>query len=245
MAQRGVPEALRSYKATYSSYWFDEDHDRRRTSRLSATTLASGKLSRRLSFWSRSAKQRDAIDLKQYGEVLCPKFKQTCSTDIIAFRRRMDGTRQLRRYVPELDGEVTQDLPPEDLRATPSRWPLAQARPGSWRWSWSGRTSTSSASGSDLSTNFLLLRRTSSSTSGWKRTSPTIDLLRKLPLVPPEWRSSGDQLQVIFTRRQRRTEPSGNLFLTNIHQLYESRVRSLDAANAVDALLGQKAQSRI
>ncbi len=35
-------------------------------------------------------------------------------------------------------------------------------------------------------------------------------------------------------------DPSGNLFLTNVHQLYESRDQEWTAANAVEAMLGPK-----
>ncbi len=42
--------------------------------------------------------------------------RQDLFTKNIAFQTTMDGRRQLRRYVPELDAEGVQDLPPEDLR---------------------------------------------------------------------------------------------------------------------------------
>src|SRR5205823_6484323 len=35
-------------------------------------------------------------------------------------------------------------------------------------------------------------------------------------------------------------DPSGNLFLTNIHQLYESRDEEWTPQNAIEALLGKK-----
>jgi type III restriction enzyme len=43
-----------------------------------------------------------------------------------------------------------------------------------------------------------------------------------LPLIPPEWRGTWSQKVIL---RGESTEPdrSSNLFLTNIHQLYESR----------------------
>ena len=44
------------------------------------------------------------------------KFKRDLLTDNIVFQTTMDGRRQLRRYVPELDAEGVQDLPPENLR---------------------------------------------------------------------------------------------------------------------------------
>jgi hypothetical protein len=42
-------------------------------------------------------------------------FEKDLFTKNITFQTTMDGRRQLRRYVPELDAEGVQDLPPEDL----------------------------------------------------------------------------------------------------------------------------------
>jgi type III restriction enzyme len=44
----------------------------------------------------------------------------------------------------------------------------------------------------------------------------------ELPLIPPEWRSTFAQ-KVILRGEAAEPDPSDNLFLTNIHQLYESR----------------------
>jgi type III restriction enzyme len=44
----------------------------------------------------------------------------------------------------------------------------------------------------------------------------------ELPLIPPEWRGAFSQ-KVILRGEAAEPDPSGNLFLTNIQQLYESR----------------------
>jgi len=61
-----------------------------------------------------------------YAEV----FRKDLFEYNIVHETTMDGKRRLRRYFPELDAEGVQDLPPENPLATPSRWPLAQVRPG-------------------------------------------------------------------------------------------------------------------
>ena len=57
--------------------------------------------------------QRDAWKLIQAHATI---FEKDFFTKNITFQTTMDGRRQLRRYVPELDAEGVQDLPPEDLR---------------------------------------------------------------------------------------------------------------------------------
>ena len=64
------------------------------------------------------------------------------------------------------------------------------------------------------------------------------NILRQLPLVPPEWRPL--EPKVILRGEAAEPDASGNLFLTNIHQLYESRDQEWTPQNAVEALLGKK-----
>ena len=61
----------------------------------------------------------------------------------------------------------------------------------------------------------------------------------QIPLIPPEWRALFSQ-KVILRGEASEPDPSGNLFLTNIHQLYESRDQAWTPANAVETLLGKK-----
>lgn len=63
-------------------------------------------------------------------------------------------------------------------------------------------------------------------------------IFRQLPLVPPEWRPF--EPKVILRGEATEPDATGNLFLTNIHQLYESRDKEWTPQNAVDALLGRK-----
>src|SRR5450756_2094471 len=84
--------------------------------------------------------------------------RQDLLSNNIEFQTTMDGKRQIRRYVPELDREGVQDLPPEDLdrfafkMATGSgkTWVLAMAVV------WS-HFHKKRVPGSERSTNFLLV----------------------------------------------------------------------------------------
>ena len=217
-------------------YWFDEDHE-----------VADFPVPFRYYFCQREAietlvwlleiaGQRDAQKLIQsYAEV----YKKDLYTDNIVFQTTMDGQRQIRRYVPELDGEGLQDLPPENLRrfafkmATGSgkTWVLAMAVV------WS-HFHKKRVAGSDLSTNFLIVAPNVIVYQRLEKDFANNNIFRQLPLVPPEWRPF--EPKVILRGEAMEPDASNNLFLTNIHQLYESRDKEWTPQNAVDALLGRK-----
>ena len=158
----------------------------------------------------------------------------------LAFQTGMDGRRQVRRRSGDTGGSVEQDLPPENLRryafkmATGSgkTWVMAMAIV----WAWFHRRRVP---GSDLSTNFLIVAPNIIVYQRLEKDFANGEIFRTLPLIPSEW--SAD-FSPRFILRGEPTEPesSGNLFLTNIHQLYESREGSDEPANPVEALLGKK-----
>jgi type III restriction enzyme len=218
-------------------YWFEEDHE-----------VAGFPVPFRYYFCQREAietlvwlveiaGERDAQKLiKSFAEV----YKRDLVTDNIVFQTTMDGRRQIRRYVPELDGEGVQDLPPEDLRrfafkmATGSgkTWVIAMAVV----WSYFHKKRVP---GSDLSTNFLIVAPNVIVYQRLEKDFASNRIFNELPLVPPEWKGQFTQKVIL---RGEATEPdaSANLFLTNIHQLYESRDQEWTPQNAVEALLGKQ-----
>ena len=110
--EQGYPGASDITRRLFA-YWFDEDHE-----------VAGFPVPFRYYFCQREAIEtlvwlveiygkRDAKDLIQsHAEV----FKKDLFADNIVFQTTMDNRRQIRRYVPEFDGDGIQDLPPEDLR---------------------------------------------------------------------------------------------------------------------------------
>jgi type III restriction enzyme len=93
--------------------------------------------------------------------------------------------------------------------------------------------------GSKLSTNFLIVAPNVIVYQRLEKDFASNRIFHELPLVPPEWRGAFEQKVIL---RGEATEPdaSGNLFLTNIHQLYESCDQEWTPQNAVEALLGKK-----
>ena len=92
---------------------------------------------------------------------------------------------------------------------------------------------------SRLSTNFLIVAPNVIVYQRLEKDFANNRIFYELPLIPPEWRGSFSQ-KVILRGETTEPDPSGNLFLTNIHQLYESREQHWTPTNAVDALLGKK-----
>ena len=233
--EQGYPGASDVTRRLFE-YWFDEDHE-----------VADFPVPFRYYFCQREAietlvwlveiaGQHDAQKLIQS---YATRFKKDLFTDNIVFQTTMDGKRQLRRYVPELDGEGVQDLPPEDLNrfafkmATGSgkTWVIAMAVV------WS-HFHKKRVPGSELSTNFLIVAPNVIVYQRLEKDFGSNNIFRQLPLVPPEWRPF--EPKVILRGEATEPDASGNLFLTNVHQLYESRDKEWTPQNAVDALLGRK-----
>ena len=198
-------------------YWFDEDRE-----------LAGFPVPFRYYFCQREAIEtlvwlveiaghRDVQELIQSHATL---FHRDLLSKNIEFQTTMGGTRQIRRYVPELDGVGVQDLPPENLHrfafkmATGSgkTWVIAMAVV------WS-HFHKKRVPGSEFSTNFLIIAPNVIVYQRLERDFASNNIFRHLPLVPPEWRPF--EPKVILRGESTEPDASGNLFLTNIHQLYE------------------------
>jgi type III restriction enzyme len=215
------------------NYWFDEDH------------LVDGEVFRYY------FGQREAIETLAYivevadiqdAKVLVDTFAEVFQVDLLSksieHQTTMDGRRQIRRYFPELGTDGLQDLPPPNLRryafkmATGSGKTVVMAMAMVWAY-----FHKKLVPGSNLSTNFLVLAPNVIVYQRLEKDFASNRIFHYLPLVPPEW--SWD-VKVILRGESTEPAPSGNLFLTNIHQLYESRQREWTPINAVDALLGRK-----
>lgn len=218
-------------------YWFEEDHEVPGFGVPFRYHFCQREAIETLAWLVEMSDQRDAQKLIQAHAT---KFKRDLFSDNIVFQTTMDGRRQLRRYVPELDAEGVQDLPPEDLRryafkmATGSgkTWVIAMAMV--W-----ARFHKLRVPGSELSTNFLIVAPNVIVFQRLQRDFDSSRIFYELPLIPPEWRGAFSQ-KVILRGDPAEPDPSGNVFLTNVQQLYESRDEEWTPANAIEALLGKK-----
>ena len=218
-------------------YWFEEDHEASGFEAPFRYYFCQREAIETLAWLVEIAGQRDAkVLIETHGTIV--------QTDLMSknveFQTTMDGRRQLRRHVPELDAVGVQDLPPENLRrfafkmATGSgkTWVMAMAIV------WS-RLHKQRVPGSPLSTNFLIVAPNVIVYQRLEKDFASNRIFHELPLVPPEWKGGFSQ-KVILRGEAAEPDASGNLFLTNVHQLYESRDQEWTPANAVEALLGRR-----
>jgi type III restriction enzyme len=218
-------------------YWFEEDHEVPGYGAPFRYYFCQREAIETLAWLMEIAGIVDAQALIQaYAEV----YQRDLLSDNIVFQTTMDGRRQVRRYVPELDAEGVQDLPPEELRryafkmATGSGKTWVMAMAVVW-----ARFHKQLVPDSPLSTNFLIVAPNVIVYQRLEKDFAANRIFYDLPLIPPEWKGAFSQ-KVILRGEVTEPDPSGNLFLTNIHQLYESRDQEWTPQNAVEALLGRK-----
>lgn len=222
-------------------FWFEEDHN-----------VSGFSVPFRYHFG-----QREAIETLIYVvEVLgqqdiqptINQFGTVHGQDLLAsqgfsFQTLQDGTRQIRRYVAEVDREQTQDLPPAELRryafkmATGSGKTWVMAMCIVWSYFRNQEGLRGEAKDLGLSSNFLILSPNVIVHQRLERDFDGNKIFNELPLVPPEW----GKMNLKVIKRGDFTEPdaSGNIFITNIHQVYEGREQAWSPENAIEALLGQ------
>jgi type III restriction enzyme len=155
------------------------------------------------------------------------------------------GQRKIRRYIPEIAKEAEQDLPREGLprmavkMATGSGKTMVIAL--AMVWSYLHRRFEH---GSGLADNFMLIAPNVIVFERLKVDFEGGRIFHELPLVPPEWR--GDwQVDVILRGEAKMPKASGNIFVTNIQQIYEREGADEEPINPVAALLGSKPPAKI
>lgn len=217
-------------------YWFEEDHEVPDFSFSFRYHFCQREAVETLAYVVEILKNRDCKGLiDNYAEVAAHDLL----SKTIEFQTTVDGKRQMRRYMAELEREGVQDLPPENLR----RYAFKMATGSGKTWVmamvmvWS-HFHKKRVKGSDLSANFLIVAPNVIVYQRLEKDFASNRIFNELPLIPPEWKGTWSQ-KVILRDDSAAPDASGNLFLTNIHPLYESRESDWNPTNAVEALLGQ------
>ena len=217
-------------------YWFYEDHKINGFNTPFRYYFCQREAIETLVWLVEVVRQQDAKALiETYGSF----YQLDLLSKNIEFQTTLDDKRQIRRYIPELEQYGLQDLPPENLR----RFAFKMATGSGKTWVMAMMVVWSSfhkqhVSGSELSTNFLIVAPNVIVHQRLEKDFANNRIFHELPLIPPEWKGSFN-LKVILRGEAAEPDPSGNLILTNIHQLYESRDREWTPENAVEALLGR------
>src|SRR5438270_5681177 len=167
-------------------YWFDEDHEVEGFPVPFRYRFCLREAIETLVYLVEIVGNRDAKALiDKYADV----FQRDLLSKSIEFQTTMDGRRQIRRYVPELEAEGVQDLPVEDLRryafklATGSGKPWVIAMAVVWC-----HFHKKKVKGSDLSTNFLIVAPNVIVYQRLEKDFGSNQIFHDLPLIPPEWR---------------------------------------------------------
>ena len=234
----GYPDASEVSKHLFR-HWFEEDHEVAGFDSGFKFYFGQREAIETLVWLVEVVGSTDAMELvKSFATV----NKKDMFEDDIKFQTLMGGKRQILRYIPEQSKEGVQDLPPEDLRrfafkmATGSgkTWVMAMAIV----WSYFHKIFVPD---SQMSKNFLVVAPNVIVYQRLEKDFDSNNIFYDLPLIPPEWKQRFS-LKVILRGDAAEPDPSANLFLINIHQLYESRDREWEPNNPVDALLGKKPQ---
>lgn len=227
----GVTETTRDLL----TYWFEQDHlvNRNRFRYYFAQREAI----ETLIFLVEVKGYSDLVPLiKDFATIV----KSTLFGDALSFQESVDGKRSIRRYLPELEAETTQDLPEPNLvryafkMATGSGKTVVMALV--MVWSYFNRLKEKKL---NLSDNFLIVAPNVIVLERLLKDFRDNRIFNDLPLIPPhmkgEWRP-----RVISRGDSSVPASTGNILVQNIQQLYESRADdNWKPENVVEAILGK------
>ncbi len=231
----GYPGASEVTRRLFN-YWFEEDHET--GGKRFRYYFGQREALETLAYLVEVEKTRDAVPLvKRFGEVVYPDGAQHRLEEDVVFETTMAGRRKLRRYVPEQERSVDQDLPPEGLSryafkaATGSGKTVVMAMAAVW-----SHFHKRQVPGSPLSDNFLVVAPNVIVYQRLEKDFGAGRIFHELPLIPPEWRGRW-ALKVILRGEGTEPDPSGNFFLANVQHLAE-REQDESVENAIQRLLG-------
>jgi type III restriction enzyme len=220
-------------------HWFEEDH-----------LMPDG------GFWRYWWAQREAIetlvylfevsqiaDFKPLAEDYGEKPKFGLLTMDFNIHLDMNGQRMLTRWVPEKEQDATVELPAENLIRYAFKMATGTGKTEVMAmvvvWAYLNRKLCDSSSGlwKRLADNFLIVAPNVIVFERLERDFANNAIFNSRPLIPAEWKGQWS-LKVILRGESAAPDPSGNLFLVNIQQIYESRQEEWQPANPLDAILG-------
>ena len=232
-----TPKGISGTAETLLNFWFDQDH------------LVNGEI-----FHFRFA-QREAVETTIYlyevkgvkdNALLAETYMDAMAygNDIFTNRKEVIETakskRILTRVVPETGLLSNQDLPPEGL----TRY-CAKAATGSGKtfvmafltvWSYFHKKFEDD---SELSKTILVIAPNVIVYERLKTDFENGVVFHHFPFVPDEWKYDWN-MSFIMREDQVKSSTDGTFYLTNIHQIYESRAETEEDLGPIGNMLGQK-----
>lgn len=232
-----TPKGISQTSLTLLNHWFGQDH------------IVNGEV-----FYFRFA-QREAIETTIYlyevkkardNALLAETYmdRQAYSKDLFENRSEVfenaRSKRILTRVVPETGLISNQDLPPEGL----TRY-CTKAATGSGKtnvmsflavWSYFHKKFEDN---SDLSKTILVIAPNVIVYERLKTDFENGSVFYHFPFIPDEWKYDWN-MTFIMREDQVKTSTDGTFYLTNIHQIYESRAETEEDLGPIGNMLGQK-----
>ncbi|MBK8698979.1 MAG: DEAD/DEAH box helicase family protein [Saprospiraceae bacterium] len=232
-----IPKGISQTSRTLLNHWFGQDH------------MVNGEV-----FHFRFA-QREAIESTIYlyevkgirdNALLAEKYMDAMAYGNDMFKNRKEvvenakSKRILTRVVPETGLLSNQDLPPEGL----TRY-CAKAATGSGKtdvmaflavWSYFHKKFEDH---SDLSQTILVIAPNVIVYERLKSDFENGTIFYHFPFVPDEWKYDWN-MSFIMREDQVKTSTDGTFYLTNIHQIYESKANTEEDLGPIGNMLGQK-----
>lgn len=181
-------------------------------------------------------------DLEPVIKTYAENFKKDLFSNAVEFSEDMEGNRKLIRYFPELEQQGEQVLPEKGLlryafkMATGSGKTYAMALIIVWSYFNNLREKNNR-----YPNNFLLVAPNVIVYERLAKDFADNKIFYSLPLIPPAWRPNWN-VKVTLREDDSPLNPSGNLIVNNIQQLYDSRRTEQPPVNIVDEILGRKPQ---
>lgn len=199
--------------------------------------------------------QREAIEtliylfeVKKYDDIIpvienyAENFRKDLFKNAVEITEDTQGRRKLIRYFPELEQEGEQELPEKGLlryafkMATGSGKTYAMALIIVWLYFNKIREKSNR-----YPDNFLIVAPNVIVYERLAKDFANNKIFYTLPLIPPSWKPFWN-LKVTLREDDSPLNPSGNIIVNNIQQLYESRSKEYTPQNIVDDILGRTPQ---
>ncbi|MEJ5226810.1 DEAD/DEAH box helicase family protein [Thermodesulfovibrio sp.] len=181
-------------------------------------------------------------DLEPVIKTYAENFRIDLFQNAVEISEQVDGKRKLIRYFPELEQTGEQDLPEKGLLRYAFKMATGSGKTYAMAliivWSYFNRLREKEKRYPD---NFLIIAPNVIVYERLAKDFADNKIFHSLLLIPPPWKPHWN-LKVTLREDDSPLNPSGNIIVNNIQQLYESRKQEWQPQNVIDEILGSKPQ---
>ncbi len=181
-------------------------------------------------------------DLKPVIETYAENFRKDLFRNAVEIVEDINGKRKIIRYFPELEQEGEQELPEKGLLRYAFKMATGSGKTYAMAliivWSYFNKIRERDNRYPD---NFLIIAPNVIVYERLAKDFADNKIFYYLPLIPPSWKPYWN-VKVTLREDDSPLQPSGNLIVNNIQQLYESRRTEWTPQSIVDDILGRTPQ---